>query len=54
MSMQSECSAELKLDISRSDGLFSVRVLQDLAEYHDLEWLKETTDGMLDQYRQDD
>jgi hypothetical protein len=49
MLMQSECSAELKLDISRSDGLFSVRVLQDLAEYHDLEWLKKTTDGMLGQ-----
>ena len=48
--MQSDCSADLRLDISSIDGLSDTRVLHDIAEYHDLEWLKETTGGLLSHF----
>jgi DNA polymerase epsilon subunit 1 len=39
----SDCSAELKLDISQKEAHSELQTLQQLAEYHQLEALRETT-----------
>jgi len=44
LSHQSDCSAILKPDISRSDVLSELLILRNLAQYYELEWLMETTE----------
>lgn len=46
MAKQSDCSANLKLDIPRSQALAQVQLLHDIATDHDLEWLQETTGSL--------
>ena len=43
----SDCSASLKLDISRGDVEDELHLLHSLSKLHDLETLQETIDGML-------
>ena len=43
----SKCAAELKLDISQKEARAEINILQNLAKFHELEELHETTDGML-------
>jgi DNA polymerase epsilon subunit 1 len=43
----SNCSAELKLDISQQQGTQEILTLHRLAGYHELDDLRATTDGML-------
>lgn len=47
MARTSDCSAALNLDIPRSDFLGQITILRNLAEYYELEWLAETTEGVL-------
>ena len=47
MARQSECSANLELDISRSQAFSQVQILHNIARDHDLEWLQETTGSVL-------
>eukprot|EP00571_Detonula_confervacea_P015151 CAMPEP_0172308022 /NCGR_PEP_ID=MMETSP1058-20130122/8746_1 /TAXON_ID=83371 /ORGANISM="Detonula confervacea, Strain CCMP 353" /LENGTH=2557 /DNA_ID=CAMNT_0013020353 /DNA_START=95 /DNA_END=7768 /DNA_ORIENTATION=- len=47
MARTSDCSAALKLDIPRSEFHGQITILRNLAEYYGLEWLLETTDGVL-------
>jgi DNA polymerase epsilon subunit 1 len=48
LSKQSDCSANLKLDISRDQALSQMRILYDIAIGHDLEFLQETVGSFLD------
>jgi DNA polymerase epsilon subunit 1 len=43
----SECSTGLKLDIPQSKAKAELELLKSLAEFHDLESLKQTTEGLL-------
>lgn len=43
----SDCSAALKLDIPRNEFFGQLTILRNLANYYELEWLLETTDGVL-------
>jgi DNA polymerase epsilon subunit 1 len=47
----SECSAEFKLDIPKKEAQSELQTLHHLAEYHELEELKETTQGILRGFR---
>ena len=47
LSKQSDCSAELKLDIPRSETIFQLQILHNLAKHHDLEYLEEVAQGLL-------
>jgi hypothetical protein len=48
MAKQSDCSANLKLDIPRSQALIvQVKVNHDIVVDHDLEWLIQETTGSL-------
>lgn len=47
MARTSDCSAALKLDISREEFYGQITILHNLAEYYELEWLLETTEGVL-------
>ena len=47
LSMQSDTSQKLKLDISRDEVLSQLQILHNLAVHYDLEWLQETTGGLL-------
>jgi DNA polymerase epsilon subunit 1 len=47
MARQSDCSANFKLDIPRSQALSKVQILHNIATDHDLEWLQETTGSIL-------
>ena len=47
MARTSENSSPLKLDIPRSEFCGQITILNDLAEYYGLEWLSETTKGVL-------
>jgi hypothetical protein len=47
MARTSDCSAALKLDIPRSNFHGQITILHNLADYYGLEWLLETTDGVL-------
>lgn len=47
MAQTSECSASLKLDIPRSEFHGQITILRNLADYYGLEWLSETTSGVL-------
>jgi DNA polymerase epsilon subunit 1 len=46
----SQCSAEFKLDIPQHDARGEIETLQDLAEYHELEELHETTTSILNAF----
>jgi DNA polymerase epsilon subunit 1 len=52
LSPLSECSAGLKLDIQPNDAENEMRLLQSLAEFHELDTLKETVSGLLSNNRQ--
>ena len=47
LARQSESSAPLKLDISRQEFNSQIVILHSLAKYYSLEWLQETTTGLL-------
>lgn len=47
MSKQSDCSQELKLDIPRQEVTSQLRILNNLAEFHNLEYLQETLSNFL-------
>ena len=47
LAQTSECSAEFKLDISENEAESELTKLHQLAEYHQLEDLKDTTSGIL-------
>ncbi len=47
MARTSDRSAALKLDIPYSDFSSQIVILRNLASYYDLDWLLETTDGVL-------
>ena len=47
MARTSDNSCPLKLDIPRSEFYSQITILRNLAEYYELEWLSETTDGVL-------
>ena len=47
LSRTSECSAALKLDIPRDEFLGQLTILRNLANFYELEWLLETTNGVL-------
>jgi DNA polymerase epsilon subunit 1 len=47
LSKQSDCSANLKLGISRDQALSQIRILHDIATQHELECLQETTGSLL-------
>lgn len=47
MAKQSDCSANLKLDISRQQALSQLQIIHDIAVDHELEWLQETLSGSL-------
>lgn len=47
LSRQSETSQKMKLDISRKDVESQLRILHNLAEHYELEWLLETTKNLL-------
>jgi DNA polymerase epsilon subunit 1 len=47
----SDCSAGLKLDIPLSEAEAEIKLLHNLAEFHDLETLVATTDGLLRSFR---
>jgi DNA polymerase epsilon subunit 1 len=51
LSLVSHCSAELKLDISQQQGTKEILTLHRLAEYHELENLRATTEGILSSFR---
>jgi DNA polymerase epsilon subunit 1 len=46
----SDCSAGLKLDLPREEAQEELRLLHNLAEFHELEILKETVAGMMSCY----
>jgi DNA polymerase epsilon subunit 1 len=50
MARTSECSAALTLDISRRTFYGQIIILRNLANYYNLEWLSETTDGVLSSF----
>jgi len=47
MTRTSDCSAALNLDIPYSDFASQIIILRNLASYYNLDWLLETTDGIL-------
>ncbi len=47
MARTSDSSAALKLDIPRSNFYGQITILRNLANYYGLEWLLETTDGVI-------
>jgi len=47
MARTSDCAEALKLDIPRREFCGQITILRNLAEYYGLEWLLETTDGVL-------
>jgi hypothetical protein len=47
MAKQSDCSANLKLDISRQQALSQLQIIHDIAVDNELEWLQETLSGSL-------
>lgn len=47
MARTSDSSAALKLDIPRSNFNGQITILRNLASYYGLEWLLETTDGVI-------
>jgi DNA polymerase epsilon subunit 1 len=47
LSMQSETSQKLKLDISRDEVTSQLQILKNLAVHYELEWLLETTRGLM-------
>jgi DNA polymerase epsilon subunit 1 len=47
LSKQSDCSANLKLDITRDQALSQIRILHDIATQHELDCLQETTGNLL-------
>mmetsp|Transcript_13585 Transcript_13585/g.18994 ORF Transcript_13585/g.18994 Transcript_13585/m.18994 type:complete len:851 (+) Transcript_13585:39-2591(+) len=49
MAKQSECAAPLQLDIPRNEAFSQFRIIDNLAEFHNLEWLHETTQNLLKQ-----
>ena len=50
LSKQSDCSAPLMLDISRKDIRLQLVTLRNLAEFHELDWLLETTTSLLNNF----
>lgn len=50
LSKQSETSQKLELDIARKEILSRLHILHNLAQHYDLEWLLETTNGLLRSY----
>jgi DNA polymerase epsilon subunit 1 len=51
ISMSSDCSETLKLDISPESSIRELQLLRNLAKYHDLELLQETVENLLTGYR---
>jgi DNA polymerase epsilon subunit 1 len=47
LSKQSETSSELKLDTTKKEALSQLELLRHLSQHHELEWLEETTEGLL-------
>lgn len=52
MARTSDCSAALKLDIPQHEFHGQINILRNLANYYGLEWLLETTDGVLNGFIQ--
>ena len=50
LAKQSECSASYKLDIPKKDLHSQIEILKNLAEYHELNYLLETTTGLLSSF----
>lgn len=50
MSKKSGCSTHFKLDMTRCKALSQVRILDHLAEHHELSWLHETTQALLNTF----
>ena len=50
MARTSDNSSPLKLDIPRSEFHGQITILRNLAGYYSLEWLQETTDGVLNDF----
>ena len=50
LARQSNCSAMLKLDLPKNEFLSQITILRNLAEYHELDYLLETTDGLLQSF----
>jgi DNA polymerase epsilon subunit 1 len=50
MASTSERAEPFKLDISRSEFLGQVTILHNLANFYGLDWLLETTDGVLNEH----
>lgn len=48
LSRTSDCSAALKLDIPRNEFLGQLTILRNLANFYELDWLLETTNGVLE------
>ena len=51
LALLSDCSADLKLDISEDEALSELRLLHSLAKLRELETLLETTEGVLANYQ---
>jgi hypothetical protein len=47
----SKCSAKFKLDTSQKEARNEIEILHDLAEYHELEELQETTKNILEAFK---
>jgi len=50
LSRTSDCSAALKLDIPRNEFFGQLTILRNLANFYELDWLLETTNGVLNGY----
>ena len=50
MSKKSGCSTHFKVDLTKSKILSQVRILDHIAEHHELSWLHETTQALLNSF----